>query len=169
MKTLGKWNYFTQTVQIKIYMKMTKIIYTWHVHNTEMFRYPINDVILKCWKELVKTVLVTVSGKVLFKNLIKSKAGTILLTLISCSFYLLWAHEKFGRRRTVPLRHATYLPLSFSGSVMAIILLQNYRNEPVYTIRSRFQIDSRAADMLRCRKTWASRRACCNVVSLLRQ
>ena len=34
--------------------------YTWHVRRTEKFRYPINDVILKRGKELVKTVLVTV-------------------------------------------------------------------------------------------------------------
>ena len=67
MKTLGKLNYFTQTVQIlKFFKKLTKIIYTWHVHKTEKFRYPINDVILKRGKELVKTVLVTLSGKVLF-------------------------------------------------------------------------------------------------------
>ena len=36
----------------------------WHVHQTETFRYPINDVIRG--KELVKTVLVPLPGKVLF-------------------------------------------------------------------------------------------------------
>ena len=45
---------------------LTKIIYMWHVHKTEKFWYPIIDVILKCGKELMKTVLVTLSGKVLF-------------------------------------------------------------------------------------------------------
>ena len=39
-------------------------MYTWHVHKTEKFRYPINDVILKCGKELVKTVLVSLSCKI---------------------------------------------------------------------------------------------------------
>ena len=43
-------------------------MYTWHVHKIEKFRYPINDIILKRRKELVKTVLVTLSGKVLFYN-----------------------------------------------------------------------------------------------------
>ena len=65
MKTLEKWNYFTQTVQIKK-INIDKIVYSWHIHKTEKFRYPINDVILKREKELVKTVLVTLSGKVLF-------------------------------------------------------------------------------------------------------
>ena len=37
-----------------------KIIYTWHIHKTEKFWYPINDVILKRGKELVKTVINTV-------------------------------------------------------------------------------------------------------------
>ena len=35
-----------------------------YVHKTVKLRYPINDVILKRGKELVKTVLVTLSGKV---------------------------------------------------------------------------------------------------------
>ena len=67
MKRLGKWNYFKHTVHIKKKKRrkkraLTKIIYTWHVNKTEAFRHPINDVILKRGKELVKTV----SGKVLF-------------------------------------------------------------------------------------------------------
>ena len=41
-------------------------MYAWHVHKTEKFRYPKSDVVLKRGKELVKTVLVTLSGKVLF-------------------------------------------------------------------------------------------------------
>ena len=36
------------------------------MYTKQKFRYPISDVILKRGKELVKTVLVTVSGKVLF-------------------------------------------------------------------------------------------------------
>jgi len=40
---------------------------TWHVHKTETFRYHISDVILKRGKELVKTVLVTLPGKVLLQ------------------------------------------------------------------------------------------------------
>ena len=55
MKTLGKTNIDKNNV----YMTCTQ---------TEKFRYPINDVILKRGKELVKTVLVTLSGKVLFQN-----------------------------------------------------------------------------------------------------
>ena len=43
-------------------------MYTWHVHKTEKFRYPINHVTLKRGKELMKTLLVTLSGKVLFWN-----------------------------------------------------------------------------------------------------
>ena len=45
---------------------MKKIIYTWNIHKTEKFWYSISDVILKHGKELVKTVLVTMSGKVFF-------------------------------------------------------------------------------------------------------
>ena len=36
------------------------------MYTKQKFRYPINDVILKRGKELVKTVLVTLSGKALF-------------------------------------------------------------------------------------------------------
>ena len=36
------------------------------MYTKQNFQYPINDVILKRGKELVKTVLVTLSGKVLF-------------------------------------------------------------------------------------------------------
>ena len=48
------------------------------------FRYPINDVILKRGKELVKSVLVTLSGKSSSKIVIKSTARSITkhLTLI---------------------------------------------------------------------------------------
>ena len=35
------------------------------MHKTEKFRYPINDVILKRRKDLVKTMLVTLSVKVI--------------------------------------------------------------------------------------------------------
>ena len=48
-----------------------------HVHKTEKFRYPISDVVLKRGKELMKTVFVTVSGKVLFIIVIKSTAVSI--------------------------------------------------------------------------------------------
>ena len=41
----------------------------WHVHKTETFRYPINDVIRG--KELVKMVLVALPGKVLSWNCYK--------------------------------------------------------------------------------------------------
>ena len=41
-------------------------MYAWHVLKTEKFQYPKSDVVLKSRKELVKTVLVTLSGKVLF-------------------------------------------------------------------------------------------------------
>ena len=59
-------------------------MYTWHVHKTEKFQYPINDVIVKHGKELVKTVLVTLTVKVLFKFVIKSTARSVTkrLTLI---------------------------------------------------------------------------------------
>ena len=36
------------------------------MYTKQKFRYPISDVILKRGKELVKTVFVTVSGKILF-------------------------------------------------------------------------------------------------------
>ena len=52
MKTSGKWNYFTQTVQIKkINIDKNNLTSTWHVHKTETFWYPISDVILKRRRE----------------------------------------------------------------------------------------------------------------------
>ena len=44
---------------------LAKTVYTGHVHRTKKFRYPISILVLKLEKELVKTALITVSGKVI--------------------------------------------------------------------------------------------------------
>ena len=82
MKTLGQLNDFKNILQInnnkKKYKKLTKIICTWHVHKSEQFQYPMNDVILKRWKELVKTMFITGSGKSSYKIVIKSMTEPLM-------------------------------------------------------------------------------------------
>ena len=63
MKTLG--HRLSRLKKINIDKNNLYVTYS-DIHKTEKFWYPINDVILKRWKELVKTMLVTLSGKVLF-------------------------------------------------------------------------------------------------------
>ena len=72
MNRLGKWNDFTSLSRIFfkhffffLYVTWTEMFVTW----TEKFWYTINDVILKRGKELVKTMLVTLSGSLFPKSL----------------------------------------------------------------------------------------------------
>ena len=58
MKLSHALSRFKKKKKIKI-KKLTNLIYAWHVYQNEKFRCPVNDVILKRGKELVKTVLVT--------------------------------------------------------------------------------------------------------------